>query len=102
AKWTSGDREEPVIVAVKIFKEDIECMHDEFIKETNSMKKLRHPNLVHMFGICPKGQVMIVMELVTHGDLKKFLGSGPGRDFQEPELIEICRQVSNGMIYLES
>ena len=45
-----------------------------FLSETEIMKKLNHPNLVKMLGICvEKSPFYLVQELCQNGDLKHYL-----------------------------
>ncbi|CAL4149440.1 unnamed protein product, partial [Meganyctiphanes norvegica] len=102
ALWRLPGSEEENVVAVKIFFKDTSDMQSEFITTIKSMKKLRHPNLVRMFGFCAQGQQMIIMEYIYHEDLVTFLKQGFGSTFQPVQLLDLCHQVCNGMKYLES
>eukprot|EP00055_Hartaetosiga_balthica_P005271 m.15250 g.15250 ORF g.15250 m.15250 type:complete len:591 (+) comp4446_c0_seq1:221-1993(+) len=60
-------------VAVKTIKED-SMETEEFMKEAHVMKKLMHPNLVKLIGVCSAELPMyIVQEFVPHGDLLTYL-----------------------------
>lgn len=55
-------------------EKDFEKEKHTFLKETEIMKKLNHPNLVKMLGICiEKSPFYLVQELCQNGDLKNHL-----------------------------
>ena len=55
-------------------EKDFEKEKNTFLKETEIMKKLNHPNLVKMLGICiEKSPFYLVQELCQNGDLKNHL-----------------------------
>ena len=57
-------------------KDKYEKEKDAFKKEMEIMKKLNHPNLTKMFGICvEKLPFFLVQEFCEKGDLKKHLGN---------------------------
>ena len=75
----------------------------EFLAEAEVMKKLQHPKLVQLYGVCTVGQpIYIVMELVEHGALLNYLRSSAGKSLGIAKLIDIGAQVACGMAYLES
>jgi len=93
--------------------EKYEKEKDSFVKEMEIMKKLNHPNLVKMYGICiDKLPLYLIQELCEMGDLKahleKFkLGKNKlikKRNFIPPnidDLSEWCLQIASGMAFLE-
>lgn len=69
-------------VAVKTVKEDsyqqVSMGIEEFMREAQVMKKMNHPNLVQLVGVCSKELPMyIITEYCAHGDLLTFLRSHP-------------------------
>ena len=89
-------------VAVKILRLGVMNAND-FLAEANLMKKLRHPKLIQLWGVCTTEKPLyIVTELMKHGSLLDYLQKGEGRRLKLPELIDIGAQVANGMAYLES
>ena len=53
---------------------EFEKQKTTFLQETETMKKLNHPNLVKMIGICvEKSPLYLVQELCQNGDLKNYL-----------------------------
>jgi len=83
-----------------------------FEAEMEIMKKLNHPNLVKMYGICvDKLPFFIIQELCEKGDLKKHLETfkeGIGRIIEGKrnvpkfdQLIKWSHDIALGMSYLE-
>ena len=64
------------------------------------MKKLRHPKLIQLYGVCTKEEpIYIITELMKHGSLLEYL-RGDGRSLKLPQLIDMGAQVAAGMAYL--
>uniref|UniRef100_A0AAR2JXV2 Tyrosine-protein kinase n=1 Tax=Pygocentrus nattereri TaxID=42514 RepID=A0AAR2JXV2_PYGNA len=88
-------------VAIKMIKEG-SMSEDDFIEEAKVMMKLRHENLVQLYGVCTKQRpIYIVTEFLPNGCLLTYLRE----DLQHPsavQLLEMCKDVSEGMAYLES
>ncbi|XP_062846719.1 tyrosine-protein kinase BTK-like [Trichomycterus rosablanca] len=87
-------------VAIKMIREG-SMSEDDFIDEAKVMMKLRHENLVQLYGVCTKQRpIYIVTEFLSNGCLLNYL-----REYlQHPspvELLEMCKDVSEGMAYLE-
>uniref|UniRef100_A0A8C2II00 Tyrosine-protein kinase n=1 Tax=Cyprinus carpio TaxID=7962 RepID=A0A8C2II00_CYPCA len=88
-------------VAIKMVKEG-SMSEDDFIEEAKVMMKLCHGNLVQLYGVCTKQRpIYIVTEYLANGCLLNYL-----RDvLQHPSsilLLEMCKDVSEGMAYLEA
>uniref|UniRef100_A0A673HD49 non-specific protein-tyrosine kinase n=1 Tax=Sinocyclocheilus rhinocerous TaxID=307959 RepID=A0A673HD49_9TELE len=88
-------------VAIKMVKEG-SMSEDDFIEEAKVMMKLCHGNLVQLYGVCTKLRpIYIVTEYLANGCLLNYL-----RDvLQHPSsilLLEMCKDVSEGMAYLEA
>ena len=87
-------------VAIKTLKPDTSLPTD-LSEEIRHLLKLRHPNLVQVYGACTKEEyVYIVMELMKQGSLLEYL-RGEGRSLKHPQRIDIATQVATGMAYLE-
>ncbi|XP_035287514.1 tyrosine-protein kinase BTK-like [Anguilla anguilla] len=88
-------------VAVKMIKEG-SMSEDDFIAEAKVMMKLRHENLVQLYGVCTKQRpIYIVTEFLSNGCLLDYLRDS----LKKPtsiQLLEMCKDVSEGMAYLES
>jgi len=75
---------------------------DSFINEAVVLQKLRHPNIVQYLGISfDKNEKYIVMEYLSTGSLDKLLKTGTEK-LVVPDLIVLAKQVSAGMMHLES
>ena len=87
-------------VAVKMLKPGT-ISATEFLEEATLMKKLKHPNVIQLYGECSQGEsIYIVMELMKHGSLLEYL-RGDGRSLTLPQIIDMAAQVAAGMAYLE-
>ncbi|XP_076463108.1 tyrosine-protein kinase SRK3-like [Babylonia areolata] len=76
--------------------------HDEFMEAVDLLKKFRHENLEHVFGVCTKSKPMcLVTEWMSHGSLLKYLRQKKEADIDLPCLIDMAAQVASGMSYLE-
>ncbi|XP_055034387.1 tyrosine-protein kinase BTK isoform X1 [Misgurnus anguillicaudatus] len=88
-------------VAIKMVKEG-SMSEDDFIEEAKVMMKLCHENLVQLYGVCTKQRpIYIVTEYLSNGCLLNYLQES----LQNPNsvlLLEMCKDVSEGMAYLEA
>ena len=88
-------------VAVKKLKSKVSISQDDFLQEASILKKLTNPKLVQLYGVCTKSEPpYIVLELLKDGNLRDFLREG-GSSLKSPTLINICKQLSETMVYLE-
>jgi fyn-related kinase len=90
-------------VAVKTLKPNQSMTVDEFLQSANLMKKLLHPKIVQLYGLCSKEEpVFIITELMKHESLLEYLQlHSKGRSLKPPQLIHMAAQVAAGMAYLE-
>lgn len=90
-------------VAVKSIKEDSMEMED-FMKEAHVMKKLQHPNLVKLIGVCSTELPMyIITEYIPNGDLLSYLRNPVNRKTLDTTAqYYVAAQAANGMAFLES
>uniref|UniRef100_A0A672I070 Tyrosine-protein kinase n=1 Tax=Salarias fasciatus TaxID=181472 RepID=A0A672I070_SALFA len=89
-------------VAIKMIKEG-SMSEDDFIEEAKIMMKLRHENLVQLYGVCTKQRpIYIVTEFLSNGCLLTYLREGLTQHPTPIQLLEMCKDVSEGMAYLES
>lgn len=66
-------------------------------------RKLRHQNLVQLYGVCTKQRpIYIVTEFLSNGCLLTYLREGLKQHPTVVQLLEMCKDVSEGMAYLES
>ncbi|KAK7084183.1 Tyrosine-protein kinase Btk29A, partial [Halocaridina rubra] len=89
-------------VAVKTMKEGTMSEND-FIEEAQVMTKLRHPNLVQLYGVCTMYRpIYIVTEYLKNGSLLTYLRNKEKLLITNTEvLLDMCLQVCEGMAYLE-
>uniref|UniRef100_A0A3Q2D9V4 Tyrosine-protein kinase receptor n=1 Tax=Cyprinodon variegatus TaxID=28743 RepID=A0A3Q2D9V4_CYPVA len=97
-------------VAVKTVNESASLRERiEFLNEASVMKAFSCHHVVRLLGVVSKGQpTLVVMELMTHGDLKSYLRSlrpdaenNPGRPPPTlKEMIQMAAEIADGMAYL--
>ncbi|TMS38997.1 hypothetical protein L596_005602 [Steinernema carpocapsae] len=97
-------RTEPV--AVKTLKGD--CRNDighieRFLKEGAIMRRLDHPNILRLLGICwsPSGVPWVILPFMGFGDLKSYMAN-PYVSICVYDMTHFAYQVSQGMAYLSS
>ena len=85
-------------VAVKVFKPG-KVSTSKLLQEVTQMRKLNHPNLVKVYGVCTKKEpIYFVMELMNES-LPDYLHDNGNVTLSQ--LIDIAAQVAAGMAYLE-
>ncbi|XP_037401197.1 insulin receptor b [Pygocentrus nattereri] len=100
-------------VAVKTVNESASLRERiEFLNEASVMKAFSCHHVVRLLGVVSKGQpTLVVMELMTHGDLKSYLRSlrpdaenNPGRPPPPSlkEMIQMAAEIADGMAYLNA
>ena len=88
-------------VAIKTLKSGSRDPKD-FLLEANIMKKLRHPKLIQLYGVCSLDKPLyIITELMKYGSLLEHL-QGKAKMLKLPQVIDMSAQVAAGMAYLES
>ncbi|XP_074505409.1 tyrosine-protein kinase BTK isoform X1 [Sebastes fasciatus] len=89
-------------VAIKMIREG-SMSEDDFIEEAKIMMKLRQENLVQLYGVCTKQRpIYIVTEFLSNGCLLTYLREGLKQHPTAVQLLEMCKDVSEGMAYLEA
>lgn len=74
----------------------------EFLKEASIMKKVRHPNLVQLLGVCTRElPFFIVTEYMPKGNLLDYLRGTSGKLLDAITLLYMATQISSAMAYLE-
>ena len=67
------------------------------------MKKVKHPNLVQLLGVCTRElPFFIITEYMPKGNLLDFLRGTEGKDLEAVTLVYMAQQVASAMAYLES
>merc|ERR1719204_2829438 len=107
------------LVAIKTLKPGAnQKTRQDFIRESELMTDLRHPNIVCLVGVCLQEEPQcMVFEHMAHGDLHEFLifhspksdssqdsegESADSRVLSQAEMAYIAIQVAAGMEYLAS
>ncbi|XP_034035735.1 insulin receptor b [Thalassophryne amazonica] len=100
-------------VAVKTVNESASLRERiEFLNEASVMKAFSCHHVVRLLGVVSKGQpTLVVMELMTHGDLKSYLRSLRPDSENNPsarspptlkEMIQMAAEIADGMAYLNA
>ncbi|MCJ8749822.1 hypothetical protein PDJAM_G00192130 [Pangasius djambal] len=88
-------------VAVKTLRQGSMNSQD-FLREAQIMKKLRHPKLIQLYAVCTVGEpIYIITELMSNGSLLEYLQKDRGEFVRMPDQVELGAQVAAGMAYLE-
>ncbi|XP_040268511.1 insulin receptor-related protein isoform X2 [Bufo bufo] len=83
----------------------------EFLNEASVMKAFICPHVVCLLGVVSQGQpALVIMELMTRGDLKSYLRSfradDENKDNHTPpslkEMIQMAGEIADGMAYLNA
>lgn len=70
-----------------------------FVREAQLMKRLDHPNVIKLLGVCLQDQPLrLITEFMEHGDLKDYLRRHP--DVRTPRLLQMSKDVAEGLWYL--
>lgn len=100
-------------VAVKTVNESASLRERiEFLNEASVMKAFSCHHVVRLLGVVSKGQpTLVVMELMTHGDLKSYLRNLRPDSENNPtgrppptlkEMIQMAAEIADGMAYLNA
>uniref|UniRef100_A0A672HE52 Tyrosine-protein kinase receptor n=1 Tax=Salarias fasciatus TaxID=181472 RepID=A0A672HE52_SALFA len=84
----------------------------EFLNEASVMKAFSCHHVVRLLGVVSKGQpTLVVMELMTHGDLKSYLRSLRPDSENNPsgcppptlkDMLQMAAEIADGMAYLNA
>eukprot|EP00045_Choanoeca_perplexa_P009991 m.99625 g.99625 ORF g.99625 m.99625 type:complete len:691 (+) comp15104_c0_seq1:118-2190(+) len=96
--WVKFNRK----VAVKTLKTDT-MNEQDFLKEADVMKRMKHENLVRLWGICSQGRpLFIVTEFMPNGNLLDYLRTDAGRvEIDATAMMYCASQIAAGMCFLE-
>ena len=91
----------PRDVAIKYFETEVEKA--EFNIERKQLARVRHPNIIQMFGVCQHPFVLLVMEFAECGSLYKVLHQAkPAPEYNAGHAISWVLQCATGVSYLHS
>ncbi|XP_069582269.1 tyrosine-protein kinase FRK [Ranitomeya imitator] len=91
-----------ISVAIKTLKTGSMNPQD-FLREAQLMKSLRHPRLIQLYAVCSLEEpVYIITELMRHGSLLTYLQNDNGATIKVPQQVDMGAQVASGMAYLET
>ena len=75
---------------------------EEFLKEAELMKKIKHENLVKLIGVCTRERpIYIVTEFMPLGNLLEYLRQAEKPELPATTLLYMASQVAAAMKYLE-
>ncbi|XP_032416540.1 insulin-like growth factor 1 receptor [Xiphophorus hellerii] len=106
-------KDEPeILVAVKTVNESASMRERiEFLNEASVMKEFNCHHVVRLLGVVSQGQpTLVIMELMTRGDLKSYLRSLRPKEQQVSSLslpplkkmLQMAGQIADGMAYLNA
>lgn len=126
-KIQNNEESESVKVAVKTLKQESnKATIEDFVREAKLLHGFDHPNIVKLYGVCMEDMPFyMIFEFMDQGDLCQFLrthSSSAQQRYNPPvlrerlsssvstdsatlgttDLFDICKQIANGMAYLES
>ncbi|KAJ6895514.1 L-type lectin-domain containing receptor kinase SIT2-like [Populus alba x Populus x berolinensis] len=88
-------------VAIKKVSHDSRQGTKEFVAEIVSMGRLRHRNLVQLFGYCRrKGELLLVYDYMPNGSLDKLLFRNDTPSLNWARRYQIIRGVASALLYL--
>ncbi|XVE96915.1 hypothetical protein REPUB_Repub02eG0265000 [Reevesia pubescens] len=88
-------------VAVKRVSHESRQGMKEFVAEIVSIGRLRHRNLVQLFGYCRrKGELLLVYDYMPNGSLDKYLYDQPNVTLNWRQRFKIIKGVASGLFYL--
>ncbi|EGT48888.1 hypothetical protein CAEBREN_19552 [Caenorhabditis brenneri] len=102
AKFVPKEATQSIEVAVKRVLGDAKREQlQEFCHEASIMAVLHHENIVAFYGIASLEEpIMVVMEMVTGGDLQKYLQTTP--NISKPQILYFALNIACGMRHISS
>lgn len=89
-----------VSVSIRPHTPDIPQL-DSFLGEIAALKKLCHPKLQQLYGVCSQEEpLLVITEPMMQSNMLDYL-QGEGRTLQLSQLIDMASQVTAGMAYVE-
>lgn len=88
-------------VAVKQISHESKQGLQEFVSEIATIGRLRHRNLVQLFGWCRRrGDLLLVYDFMPNGSLDKYLFDEPKTVLTWVQRYKIIQGVASGLLYL--
>lgn len=88
-------------VAVKQISHESKQGLQEFVSEIATIGRLRHRNLVQLFGWCRRrGDLLLVYDFMPNGSLDKYLFDEPKTVLTWVQRYKIIQDVASGLLYL--
>ena len=88
-------------VAVKRISHESKQGLQEFISEIASIGRLRHRNLVQLFGWCrQRADLLLVYDFMPNGSLDKYIFDEPKTILSWEQRFNIIKGVASGLLYL--
>lgn len=88
-------------VAMKTLRDDNQ-VSDDFMKEMGVMKKLNHPNLLRLIGVCSRHKpYLLITEFMNKGSLLEFIKNANPMNVNHIVQLRIVLQICDAMKYLE-
>ncbi|GAB4827491.1 L-type lectin-domain containing receptor kinase S.4 [Ancistrocladus abbreviatus] len=88
-------------VAVKRISHESRQGLQEFLREIESVGRLRHRNLVPLLGWCRRrGDLLLVYDYMPNGSLDKYLFDGQKMILNWDQRFKIIKGVASGLLYL--
>uniref|UniRef100_A0A8B9T9K8 Tyrosine-protein kinase n=1 Tax=Anas platyrhynchos TaxID=8839 RepID=A0A8B9T9K8_ANAPL len=76
---------------------------EDFLREAQIMKNLRHPKLIQLYAVCTlEDPIYIITELMKYGSLLEYLQKDAGYKILLKQQVDMAAQVASGMAYLET
>uniref|UniRef100_A0A1I7RKU2 non-specific protein-tyrosine kinase n=1 Tax=Bursaphelenchus xylophilus TaxID=6326 RepID=A0A1I7RKU2_BURXY len=88
--------------AIKVLHQMCEAGLEDLFSEVGNMQKLKHENVVQLYGIVLGEQTMMVLEFCDGGSLLNRLRSERKPVLEVSTLLNYAVQIVSGMAYLES
>uniref|UniRef100_A0A915I0K5 non-specific protein-tyrosine kinase n=1 Tax=Romanomermis culicivorax TaxID=13658 RepID=A0A915I0K5_ROMCU len=88
-------------VAVKLLRNS-ETLDDDFLLEINALHRLKHSNLIRLYGLVMTKPLMMVVELCLGGSLLDRLRNSKKPTVLVSQLVDYAKQIVEGMAYLEA
>nr|XP_022913814.1 tyrosine-protein kinase hopscotch [Onthophagus taurus] len=90
----------PILVAVKKLKKTaVSSSRQDFEREIEIMKALRHPNIVEILGVKNDDETLLVMEYIPHGSLQCYVKIHK-EHLSTKQLLLYSLGIAKGMEYL--